>query len=78
MKDFETRLERLEFLADRIKEQDIPLEEAIKVFEEGIKLSKSLKKELEKMQGKVEMLLNGPESEGKPGISLFEAEENPT
>ncbi len=72
MKDFESRLERLEFLAERIRDQDVPLEEAIKVFEEGMKLSKGLKKELEKMQGKVETLLNGPEDvEGAPEVSLF-------
>ena len=72
MKDFESRLERLEFLAERIRDQEVPLEEAIKVFEEGMKLSKGLKKELEKMQGKVETLLNGPDdAEGAPEASLF-------
>jgi len=72
MKDFESRLERLEFLAERIRDQDVPLEEAIKVFEEGMKLSKGLKKELEKMQGKVETLLNGPDdASGPPEVTLF-------
>jgi exodeoxyribonuclease VII small subunit len=75
MKDFESRLERLEFLAERIRDQDVPLEEAIKVFEEGMKLSKGLKKELEKMQGKVETLLNGPDDvEGVPEVTLFSSE----
>jgi exodeoxyribonuclease VII small subunit len=72
MKDFEARLQRLEVLAESIKDQDLPLEEAIKVFEEGIKLSKSLKKELEKIQGKVEMLISSPEETEKPEFSLFE------
>jgi len=72
MKDFESRLQRLEVLAESIKDQDLPLEEAIKVFEEGIKLSKSLKKELEKIQGKVEMLISSPEEIEKPEFSLFE------
>ena len=72
MKDFESRLQHLEELAEAIKDQDLPLEEAIKVFEEGIKLSKSLKKELEKIQGKVEMLISTPEDTGKPEFSLFE------
>jgi exodeoxyribonuclease VII small subunit len=75
MKDFESRLERLEFLAERIRDQEVPLEEAIKVFEEGMKLSKGLKKELEKMQGKVETLLNGPDDEeGAPEVSLFSSD----
>ena len=72
MKDFEARLERLEFLAERIKDQDLPLEEAIKVFEEGIKLSKGLKKELEKIQGKVEMLVSSPEVTDRPEVTLFD------
>ena len=72
MKDFEARLERLEFLADRIKDQQLPLEEAIKVFEEGIKLSKGLKKELEKIQGRVEVLISSPEDVSKPEVSLFD------
>jgi len=72
VKDFEARLEKLEFLADRIKDQQLPLEEAIKVFEEGIKLSKGLKKELEKIQGRVEVLISSPEDVSKPEVSLFD------
>lgn len=75
MKDFEARLERLEFLAEKIKDQNLPLEEAIKVFEEGIKLSRGLKKELEKVQGKVEMLVNGPEEGAKPESAPFESDQ---
>ena len=74
MKDFESRLRRLETLAEAIKDQNLPLEEAIKVFEEGIKLSKSLKKELEKIQGKVEILISAPDETEKPEFSLFEPE----
>jgi exodeoxyribonuclease VII small subunit len=76
MKDFESRLERLELLAEKIKDQNLPLEEAIKVFEEGIKLSKGLKKELDKIQGKVEMLISSPEDEAKPEFTLFEPEKD--
>ncbi len=76
MKDFEARLERLEFLAERIKDQQLPLEEAIKVFEEGIKLSKGLKKELEKIQGRVEVLISSPEDVSKPEVSLFDPDKD--
>ena len=38
MKKFEERLARLEELAERIKENDLPLEEAVAVFEEGVVL----------------------------------------
>ena len=72
MKDFETRLKRLEELAETIKDQDLPLEKAIDVFEEGIKLSKSLGKEPEKIQGKVEILLGNVEEGEKAERKDFE------
>ena len=76
MKKFEERLERLEELAERIKESDLPLEEAVAVFEEGVKLSKGLEKDLDRIQGKVEILLNEPETdEDKPELGLFDAED---
>jgi exodeoxyribonuclease VII small subunit len=73
MKDFEARLKRLEDLAETIKDQDLPLEKAIDVFEEGIKLSKSLEKELDRIQGKVEILLGNAEAGEDAGRKDFEA-----
>lgn len=73
MKKFEERLARLEELAERIKENDLPLEEAVAVFEEGVKLSRGLERDLDRIQGKVEILLNGPDSpEDKPELGLFD------
>jgi len=73
MKRFEERLERLEELAERIRDADIPLEEAVAVFEEGIRLSKGLEKDLEKLEGKVEILLNQPAPpDDKPELGLFD------
>lgn len=78
MKKFEERLERLEELAERIKEPELPLEEAVSVFEEGVKLSKGLQRDLDKIQGKVEMLLGtslDDEGAEKPELDLFDEEE---
>jgi exodeoxyribonuclease VII small subunit len=78
MKKFEERLERLEELAEKIKEPDLPLEDAVAVFEEGVKLSKGLERDLDKIQGKVEILLGTTvDSEGgeKPELDLFDAED---
>jgi exodeoxyribonuclease VII small subunit len=77
MKKFEERLARLEELAERIKEPDLPLEDAVAVFEEGQKLSKALAKDLDKIQGKVELLLNQPDDGGpdKPELGLFDSED---
>ena len=38
MKSFEERLNKLERLAEKLREGQIPLEEAVYIFEEGMKL----------------------------------------
>ena len=69
---FEQRLERLESLAEKLREGNIPLEEAVAIFEEGMKLSKSLEKDLARVERRVEILTGeaGTEEE-KPGLELF-------
>ena len=76
-KSFEERLERLEELGDEIRKSDIPLDEAIKAFEEGVKLARTLEKDLEKIESRIEMLMNdaGAGSEESPELGLFDSEE---
>ena len=72
MKGFEERLERLEKLNEKISEGNIPLDQAESLFEEGIKLAKSLEKDLSKVERKVEILVNQPEDENdEPNLELF-------
>lgn len=72
MKNFEQRLERLEQLGTEIKKTDIKLEDALKLFEEGITLAKGMEKELDKIEGKIQQLINRPtEIEEKPELDLF-------
>jgi exodeoxyribonuclease VII small subunit len=59
MKNFEDRLERLEILGEKIRKPELPLDDALKAFEEGIKLARSLEKDLEKVESRIEILLNG-------------------
>lgn len=59
--NFEERLSRLEQLSQEIKKSDISLEEALKDFEEGIKIAKVLEKELDSMESKIQILMNGEE-----------------
>jgi exodeoxyribonuclease VII small subunit len=79
MKNFEERLERLEELGDKIRKPDIPLDDALKAFEEGIKLARSLEKDLEKVESRIEVLMNAPEeadlktaAQSKPELGLFD------
>ena len=71
MKRFEERLERLEEISEKIR-SDIPIEEALGLFEEGIRLAKGLEKDLDKIEGKIEILINQPEKpDEKPELGLF-------
>ena len=77
MKNFEQRLERLEFLGEQIRKTDIPLDEALSAFEEGIKLAKTLEKDLEKIDSRIEILMNGADApmDESPELELFEEED---
>jgi len=73
MKNFEERLKRLEELSARIRDPALALEEAVSVFEEGVRLSKGLEKDLGRIEARVEILLNEPEKpDGKPELGLFD------
>ena len=76
MKKFEERLERLESLTESIKDSDVSLEEALSLFEEGIKLAKNLEKDLDKIEGKIQILMNQPsESTQSPELELFSGQD---
>lgn len=57
MARFEDCLQRLEQIVDELEKGNVPLEQALKLFEEGVQLSSSCRKELEEAEGKVEILL---------------------
>jgi exodeoxyribonuclease VII small subunit len=74
LKNFEERLEHLEKLGEQIRKTDIPLNEALAAFEEGIKLARDLEKDLEKIESRIEILVNGDKAGGteKPELELFD------
>jgi len=74
MKKFEERLERLEELSGQIRRTDIPLDEALKAFEEGIRLARTLEKDLEKVESRIEVLMSNTEAppDESPELELFD------
>ena len=70
MPKFEECLQRLEKIVDQLEKGEIPLEQALKLFEEGIALSNNCRIELEDAEGKVEILLK---QNGKLQAEPFEA-----
>ncbi|MFA7565532.1 MAG: exodeoxyribonuclease VII small subunit [Alkalispirochaeta sp.] len=76
MSDFETQLKRLETISEQLRNGEIPIDTATKLFEEGMVLSGSLDRELQNMERRIEVLVNDPaDVEDKPEFSLFDAEE---
>ena len=54
---FEDCLQRLEKIVEELEKGEVPLEKSLTLFEEGMQLSSSCRKELEEAEGKVEILL---------------------
>jgi len=54
---FEARMARLEELVDKLESGELPLEEAVATFEEGVTLSKQLQEVLDAAERKIEVLL---------------------
>jgi exodeoxyribonuclease VII small subunit len=54
---FEESLQRLETIVTELEKGDAALDRALELFDEGMKLSGSCRKELEEAEGKVEILL---------------------
>ena len=57
MPKFEECLQRLEAIVKEMERGDLPLEQALKLFEEGMALSNACRKELDEAEGKIEVLL---------------------
>ncbi len=70
MPKFEDCLSRLEQIVGELERGDVPLEQALKLFEEGMQLSGVCRKELEEAEGKVEILLK---QDGKLQAQPFES-----
>ncbi len=58
----------LESVVERLEQGDLSLEESVRLFEEGIKLSDACKKELEAAEGKIQLLVD----RGKSGMKAVD------
>jgi len=58
---FEEALERLETLVDRLEQGDLPLEDALAAFEEGVALTRRCAGELDTAERRIEELVRDGE-----------------
>ena len=70
---FEDALARLETIVAELEKGDLPLNDSLKIFEEGIKLSKSCLKMLDDAERKVEIMVQ--EKDGKKRLQAFTVED---
>jgi exodeoxyribonuclease VII small subunit len=70
--DFEKSLGRLEEVVRRLESPQLSLDDAMKLFEEGVELSRECQKQLEEAEGKVEILLK--KADGKLAAQPFDPE----
>jgi len=73
--DFEKKLGRLEEIVGKMEKGDLALEESLKLFEEGVKLSRECHQKLNDAESKVKMLVSMDQN-GKATTTDFTAEEN--
>lgn len=60
---FEDRMNRLSAIVDMLDDENVDLDESLKLYEEGLKLSRSLKKQLESYKEKIDDISKVDEDE---------------
>jgi exodeoxyribonuclease VII small subunit len=71
-KTFEASLAELEKIVGLLEGGDLPLEESLKLFETGVKLSRECRERLTEAERRIEILLK--EGDGKLSVSDFSVE----
>ena len=71
--DFEKAIGKLEQLIDELESGKLGLDESIKVFEEGVELSKKCHKKLTEAEAKVKQLIKN--ENGEFDLDLFAEDE---
>jgi len=66
---FEQAMARLEAIVAELEKGELPLDESLKIFEEGIRLSKNCLKVLEDAERKIEVLVQ--DKNGKKQLRAF-------
>ncbi len=70
---FEDALARLETIVAELEKGDLPLDDSLKIFEEGIKLSKNCLKMLDDAERKVEIMVQ--EKDGRKRLRALTIED---
>ncbi len=69
-KTFEQSLNDLERIVKQLEEGDLPLEESLKLFEEGVKLSRECRERLTTAERRIQVLMK--DANGNLGLQPME------
>jgi len=72
-KTFETSLMELEKIVRELEQGDLSLEDSLKLFEDGVKLSRECQERLNQAERRIEVLLQ--DSDGNPALQSIEADD---
>lgn len=72
-KNFEAGLAQLEKIVRELERGELPLEESLKLFEEGVRLSRECQERLNQAERRIEVLLR--DADGRPILSAFDEKE---
>lgn len=72
---FEASLSNLEKIVRRLEEGDLPLEESLKLFEDGVRLARECQERLNQAERRIEVLLK--DADGNPALNLIGQEDAP-
>ncbi len=79
MANFEEHMTKLETVVERLERGDLSLDESVRLFEDGMKLSSACKKELEQAEGRIQVLVEGKGGKMKPvELELVEGDKTDT
>lgn len=67
---FEDQLERLEEIVTRLEDDSVGLEQALELFEDGMRLAKSCRARLEAVEQRVQRLLEEAAEDGTATVPL--------
>lgn len=70
---FETSLQELEKIVRRLEDGDLALEESLKLFEKGVRLSRECQERLNQAERRIEILLK--DEDGNPTLQTIGAED---
>ena len=71
--EFEKAFQQLEKIVQRLESEELPLDDSLQLFEEGIRLSRFCNQKLEEVEKKIELIL--ADAKGQPRIEPFEGDE---